>query len=125
MTGSRGKITLEDGKYASHLERDLYLLLKVEGLLAGATREFKFHPKRKWLLDFAWPEMKIAIEVHGGIWKSGKSGHTSGKGRMRDMEKMNEATLHGWLVLEVASNHIRDGSAIEWAKRMIQMKCAA
>lgn len=125
MTRSRGKIRLEDGKYASHLERDLYQMLKEEGLLAGAVREYKFHPNRRWLFDFAWPEMKVAVEIHGGIWSGGRGGHTSGKGRLRDMEKMNEATMLGWLVLEVASNHLRDRSVIDWVRKLIELRVAA
>lgn len=116
MTGSRGKIKLEDGKYASHLERSLYLLLKSEGLLNGVTREFRFHPERKWRFDFAWPDLKVAVEVHGGIWMTGRSGHASGTGRARDAEKLNEATIHGWSLLEVTSNHIANGRAVEWIR---------
>jgi len=125
MTGSRGKIRLEDGKFASHLERDLYLLMKGEGMTEGLDREHKFHPTRRWRLDFAWPDVKIAVEVHGGIWLPDRGGHTSGSGRMRDMEKLNEATMHGWLVLEVASNHIRSGEAIEWIKRLFLKRAMA
>ena len=29
--------------------------------------EYRFHPKRRWRLDMAWPEQRIAVEVHGGI----------------------------------------------------------
>lgn len=116
MTRSRGKIVLEDGKYASHLEQSLFVLLKDQGLLKGATREFRFHPKRRWLFDFAWPELKVAVEVQGGIWLTGRSGHASGAGRARDAEKLNEATVHGWSLLEVTSNQIKNGLAIEWIR---------
>ena len=29
--------------------------------------EWKFHPKRKWQADLAWPELQIAVEIEGGV----------------------------------------------------------
>ena len=66
-------------------------------------REYRFHPKRKWLFDLAWPDVKLAIECHGNVW-SGR--HTRGLGFTRDREKMNAATIAGWTVLELTSGHI-------------------
>lgn len=54
-------------------------------------REHRFHPERKWRLDFFHEASKTAIEIDGGIWV--KSGHSSGHGIMRDMEKANELTF--------------------------------
>jgi len=59
--------------------------------------EFSFHPKRRWRLDIAWPENKIAIEVQGGIWMAG--GHNRGAQMKKDWEKHNTATAMGWRVL--------------------------
>ena len=110
---------MDDNKFASHLEAEMLLLIRAHKLDEGMVREYKFHPKRKWLLDFAWPELKIGIEVHGGIWNGKSGGHTSGQGRMRDMEKMNEAKILGWTIIEVASNHMKDGKAIDWLQRIL------
>ena len=30
-------------------------------------KEFKFHPKRKWRFDYAFPFLMIAVEVDGGV----------------------------------------------------------
>ena len=27
--------------------------------------QLKFHPKRQWLFDFAWPLKKVAVEIQG------------------------------------------------------------
>lgn len=108
---------MEDGKYASYLEKIFMALLKSEGIALNVTREFKFHPVRKWRFDFAWEHKKIALEVHGGLWQKG--GHTSGKGRIRDMEKINEATILGWRVLEVGKDHIENGDAMRWLKNLL------
>ena len=34
--------------------------------LPAPVREYRFDPKRKWRLDFAWPELRLAAEVDGG-----------------------------------------------------------
>ena len=35
--------------------------------LPEATPEYRFHPERRWRLDWAWVPNKIALEVDGGI----------------------------------------------------------
>lgn len=61
--------------------------------------EHRFHPVRRWRFDFAWPDQRVAVEIQGGTFSRGKSGHTSGVGVQRDCEKRNAATLLGWRVL--------------------------
>lgn len=68
------------------------------------VEEYKFHPTRKFRFDFAWVEGKVAIEVDGGIWRGAAGGHTSGTGKMRDMEKDMLAQLDGWQVYRFAPN---------------------
>ena len=62
--------------------------------------EFRFAPPRRWRLDFAWPEYKLALEVEGGVWTRGR--HVRGKGFVRDMEKYNTLCVMGWRLLRVA-----------------------
>lgn len=70
------------------------------------TREFVFHEERKWRFDFAFPSVKLAVEVDG-------SGHQRFARATQDYEKGNEAVLLGWRVLHFRS---RDkGKAAEWA----------
>lgn len=59
--------------------------------------EWYFHTERKWRFDYACPELKIAIEVDGGIFTGGR--HSGGVGQLKDMEKMNAATILGWRIL--------------------------
>lgn len=82
-------------------------------------RQHKFDANRKWMFDFAWPDQLVAVEIEGGIWTRGKSGHTSGAGITRDAEKSNAAQLQGWLVLRFVESHLRDGSAIEWTRQAL------
>jgi very-short-patch-repair endonuclease len=58
--------------------------------------EYRFHPKRRWRFDLAIPELKVAIEIEGGIWTGGR--HTRGTGYQKDMEKYNAAQMLGWKV---------------------------
>jgi very-short-patch-repair endonuclease len=81
--------------------------------------ELRFHGSRQWKFDFAWPQHKIAVEVHGGVHKmlqadgTKESGrHTQGKGFTEDREKMNEAVILGWKVLEFTTEMCEDGVAL-------------
>ena len=68
------------------------------------TPEFVFHPSRKWRLDFAWPDAKLALEVEGGVWSGGK--HGRGSGIVKDMEKANGLACLGWRLLRVTPSEL-------------------
>lgn len=59
--------------------------------------EYKFHPTRKWRIDYAFPDVKLAVEIEGGVWTRGR--HTRGAGFKGDMEKYNALTEAGWHLL--------------------------
>jgi hypothetical protein len=67
-------------------------------------REFKFHPVRLWRFDIAWPELKVAVELHGGLWVGG--GHNRGVQMQSDYSKINSAQLLGWTVLQFGTDQI-------------------
>lgn len=77
--------------------------------------EFQPLPPRKWKLDFAWPDVKIAIEVQGSV-------HRIKAKFKRDIEKRAELMLAGWEVLEVDGEAIQDGAALGWIKRLLGLK---
>ena len=59
------------------------------------TPEYQFHPARKWRLDWAWPDVKVGLEVDGGVWMPGGGRHAKDD----DREKTNAlAAAAGWLV---------------------------
>lgn len=105
----------------SHLADALLLQIRAAQLPEPAT-ELLFHPSRRWRLDLAWTAERVAVEVHGGIWKvqGGAGRHTTGSGFQGDREKMNEAALLGWLVLEVTEKHIRSGLALRWVEAALR-----
>ena len=67
-------------------------------------REYKFHPKRKWRIDFAWPDIQLALEIEGGVFTKGR--HTRPSGFIKDIEKYNNLTLAGWFLLRFPPNNI-------------------
>lgn len=59
--------------------------------------EMYFHPVRKFHFDFACPALKVAIEIHGGVWTRGR--HVRPAGFIRDCEKQRIAVCDGWRLL--------------------------
>ncbi len=100
-------------------------------------REYRFHPKRRWRFDFAWPELKIAVEAEGGLYMHGQhitirnkrtgkvevtkkqSGHLTIKGFESDCEKYGEAAIQGWRVYRCTTSMIRSGEAIRSIERLL------
>ncbi len=82
--------------------------------------ECRLHPTRKWRWDFAWPDCKVAVEVHGSTWVGGR--HTRGQGFANDREKMNEAQLLGWLVIECTYDQIASGQLFDWLDRAMALR---
>lgn len=59
--------------------------------------DYSFHKTRKWKIDYAWPDVKLAVEIEGGAWTQGR--HTRGGGFIEDMEKYRQLTIYGWKLL--------------------------
>jgi very-short-patch-repair endonuclease len=83
--------------------------------LPEPVAEHRFHPTRKWRIDYAWPEQKLALEVEGGVFIQGR--HVRGIGMVKDMEKYGELAVMGWRLLRVTPKQIRDGSALALVRR--------
>jgi very-short-patch-repair endonuclease len=80
--------------------------------LSQPTREFRFHPVRRWRFDFAWPDLQIAVEVEG-VMPGGGGRHQRFLGYEADLEKYNSATYEGWRVLRFTGRMVQDGRAIQ------------
>lgn len=85
--------------------------------LPAAVRNYRAIEGRKFEIDFAWPDLKLGVEVNGmchrikARWES-------------DIEKNALLILQGWTVLSVSGKTIRDGRAIEWLKAALKAKGA-
>ena len=77
-------------------EIELAALLQAHGV-DEPELEYQFHPTRKWRFDFAWPAVRLAVEVEGGVYGRGR--HVRPSGFIKDCEKYNAAALAGWVVL--------------------------
>ena len=94
----------------SQLEDDLLIQITAANLPIP-EKEYRFHPVRKWRVDFCYPADHIAIEVEGGTWSGGR--HTRGSGFEKDCEKYNELALTGFYLYRFTSTMIYSGTALE------------
>lgn len=116
------KVTLKPRVYGlSQLEETFAFQVRAMKF-SDPVREYKFHPKRKWRLDFAWPEEKLAVEIEGAVWTGGR--HTTGVGFTTDCEKYAEAMCLGWTILRVTGSQVHSGQAIDWLLRVYAQKHA-
>lgn len=93
----------------SALEEALALQIRL-ARLPPPVRELAFAKPRRWRFDYAWPDLRLALEVDGGTWSNGR--HTRAAGFERDCEKLNAAAALGWRVLRVTGAMIHDGRAL-------------
>lgn len=113
--GARSR-KVEVARTQSNLEVMLEFDIEKSGLPA-AKRNYRFHGTRKWELDFAWPDRKLAVEVQGMVHRI--------KARFEaDVEKRYHALEAGWTVLEVSGKTIRDGRAITWLENLFKREGA-
>lgn len=94
----------------SELEKHLLMSIRAAGV-PEPVREYRFHPTRKWRVDFCWPTHMLAVEVEGGLYRGG--GHTSVAGLKRDIEKHRALTLMRWRLLRFHGDEVRSGLATE------------
>jgi len=86
--------------------------------LPEPMREYRFAAPRRFAFDFAWPDLRVAVEIEGGVWTGGR--HTSGAGFTRDCEKYNLAALNGWQVFRFTGDMVRDGDALQMTIQAIE-----
>ena len=84
------------------------------------VREHRFHPIRKWRFDYAFPELKIAIECDGGVWTGGR--HNRPTGYLKDMEKFNTAAEMGWVVLKFTPQQLMTSATIDIIRSTIAQR---
>jgi very-short-patch-repair endonuclease len=85
-------------------------LTSATSVTRGWVQEHVFAHPRKWRFDFAWPDLRVALEVEGGTFMG--RGHAGGQHFESDCEKYNTAALLGWMVIRVTGKMVNDGRAI-------------
>ena len=95
-------------------KNDLEFMFLIAGLKPPVP-EHRFHPTRKWRFDFAWPDIKLAVEWEGIF--SRRSRHTSLIGYAGDCEKYNSAVSLGWRIIRVTAK-TKGNDLIGWLKQL-------
>jgi len=104
---------------ASDPEEELAFQMHVAGV-PEPQRQHQGIPGRRFRFDFAWPEQKVSIEVHGGIWVGGR--HVTGGGITTDCEKASLAAIEGWLYLVATSEQVASGQALLWVEAALKVR---
>ena len=78
--------------------------------LPAPISEYRFDQKRRWRIDYAFPDWKLAVEIEGGLYSKGR--HVSIKGFKRDLEKYNALALMGWRLLRFLPEQVKSGLAV-------------
>ena len=104
-------------KKLSALEETFAMHLKA-AKLPDCMREYRFC-ERQWKFDFAWPTLKLAVEIEGGIWTDGR--HTRGSGFEADCHKYNRAVFEGWRVLRFTGSMVKSGEALAQVENIIAL----
>ena len=101
----------------SALERSFAFTLKAIGV--EMIQQYKFHPTRRWRLDFANVSSKVALEIDGGEFLTGKKkgAHNRGSQMANDYEKRNAAIELGWVVFQLTGAMVNN-DPLGWAKRI-------
>ena len=93
------------------LEGQLLQQIRLHGLPIP-TLQFRAIPSRRFRWDMAWTDHRLLLEVQGGVWTAGK--HGRGSGILKDHEKLNLASAHGFRTIQVSATTIRNGLAVLW-----------
>ncbi len=105
----------------------------IKGLgLPEPVPEYKFHPLRNWRVDYAFPYVKLGVEIEGGLFGKGKecpvcgrrsvAGHSSIERLKKDMEKYTTLALAGWSLLRFLPEEVENGHAanviMDWFEKV-------
>lgn len=103
----KGKKAELEGKFLAVWE-------KYCSYLPEPVRQYRFHKKRLWKFDFAWPKYYLAVEIQGGVFmrrfgKGGRGGgHATALGQADDYEKFRAAQKLGWALLPFNTHELQE-----------------
>jgi len=98
----RELIPLADALAESPMESEARLMMLDGGLPTPALQyEVIDHSGRLWRLDFAWPDVKVAVEYDGFDW------HSDPDALRRDRQKRAALVEMGWSVISIVFDDVR------------------
>lgn len=109
----------DDKPVKNYYERILGADIRNAGL-EGWKHDYRFHPERRWKMDWAHPELLICAEIEGGIWTGGR--HTQAQGFIKDLEKYEAAQRMGYVVYRCSPDMVKAGRAIDTIKILIDLR---
>ena len=80
-------------------------------------RQYPYAKGRRLRADFALLDSWLLIEITGGVYHGGA--HGSVEGVLRDIDRLNAATLNLWRVLRFTPDQVKDGTAIATISRTL------
>lgn len=83
-------------------------------------KEYRFHPIRRWRVDYCFPKKKLAVEIEGGRFVYGR--HNRPMGFKKDMEKYNQLAIQGYWLLRFTPQEVKNGYAIDVIKEWFKNK---
>lgn len=99
---------------------ELFLRQCIDIGLPQPEREHVFLKGRRFRFDFAWIDIRLGMEVEGGVFSGGR--HTRGVGYGKDLEKYNLAAMHGWTVYRFTTQDVKAGIAVNFMEIIINNK---
>jgi very-short-patch-repair endonuclease len=97
-----------------------FAALATGGTGPGVRQRVKAAGLHDWRMDFAWPDLMLAVEVEGGAWVGGR--HTRGEGFLADLRKYEAAQRMGWTIYRTAGELIKSGNALATIEQLIKAK---
>ena len=106
------------------LQQAMDMVHRLAGL-PEPTPEYMFARdiKRYWRIDRAYVDLRIALEIEGGIYHGGR--HIRPEGFKRDMVKYNELAIRGWILIRATYDMLptpdltRDSAVLPLLQRAI------
>lgn len=89
-------------KYGTDTEIKFHRFLKQAGIV-GYERQYRFAKEKNryyYFLDFAWPHLKIDVEIDGGV-------HTRRETSAKDVVRDAYMQSNGWAVYRITNEHVR------------------
>jgi very-short-patch-repair endonuclease len=102
-------------------ENDLAMQIRAHKM-PEPERQYRFAEPRKFAADFAWPGLRVLIEVQGGIWMPGGGAHSRPMNIERDVEKLQLAAIYGWTLVPVTTKQVKNGEAIAVLERVLAVR---
>ena len=87
--------------FESNIEEKFRMELQDRGMTLGVDFVIQYPIKRSFILDIAFPDYKLAIELDGNYW------HSLKKNRRRDHMKDKILEKEGWTLIRISENSIK------------------